>query len=202
MTLPFPAPTAGILTDLLHAAGYRVFTTPRSLNLVLLRRVPGTIDAFDDMLIGMTLSEAGVWGVRPWRVTADPGRPSIEHPTRRDGTAQIAEGQHRGAFIRGYHHPGTPEQYECLVPAKAIPVLRYKSAADFEAGRGAPSQSTSTQIHHASATHESTTVGPWSEGCVVHASIETFAEMMWLCHDQERAGLGSTFSLTILPWAP
>lgn len=203
MTLPFGPPPAEIVAAAMHAAKYRVFTTPRSLNLILLRRVPGTVDLFDDILIGMTVSAStGKWAMRPWRVTADPGRPSIEHPTRRDGTAQVAAGQHLAAYVRGYHHPGTPGQYECLVPARPIPVVRYLSAADFAAGRGTPSTSSSTQIHHASATHESTTVGPWSEGCIVHAAHETLDEMLWLCHDQERAGLGPTFSITVLPWSP
>ena len=166
------------------------------LNLIALRNTPGTLDAFDDLLVCLYKDEQGRPQYRTWICTTDPGKPAIEHPTRSDGTAVIALGQHRGALTFGLHHG----RYECLVPVKNLPVLRFKSAADYAAGLGTPSKSASTQIHHANSLRPSTVVGAWSEGCIVIADPQDFLLLMQLAHRQVDAGHGRTFTLTVLEW--
>lgn len=195
-------PSVESVVAALEARKFAVFRGgkhPLNLNLVILRSIPGTVDAFDDLLVVFWL-EGTAWKVRAFRITADPGKPSLEQPKRSDGTAMMAPGQVRGALKFGTHHPGTDGAYECLVPAVPIPVLRFLSVADFTAGKGTPSTSSTTQIHHANGAHPSTIVGAWSEGCAVFADPEEFASFMELCHDSEDAGNGATFTLSILEW--
>lgn len=208
-------PAAEAVFEAMRERGYVVFNgrDPRGgqwrepdLNLVGLRAVPGSLDTFDDLICAIWQPAplgAGALPpleIRVWAATLDPGKPGLEHPTRQDGTAQMALGQTRGAFRRGWHHPGTADAYRCLTPAVPIPVVRYHSVAAFEAGRGSPSTSDATQIHHASASHPSTIVGAWSLGCAVTAEAASLAELMALCDLQAAAGLGETLTWTVLPW--
>jgi len=181
-------PTPTELELALAGRGYRIHREPARLNIVVLRKTPGTVDAFDDMLC--VLVDGRVWACR---CTADPGKPSREHPKRRDGTAAVRVGQLVDGYKWGRHH----DEYECLVPAVPVPVLRYTSLDDEV---GDPSTSWTTQIHHASATRESTVVGAWSEGCIVVASPTDWAELMRLCHAQDLAHPG-LFTVSVLDWA-
>lgn len=170
---------------------------PYDLNLVLLRRQPGTLDAFDDLFCVLYRTARGApWTLETFACTADPGKASITHPMRRDGTAVIALGQHRGAYTFGRHKG----KYECLVPTRPIPVVRYLSAEDYAACRGAGSTSSSVQIHRANPVRASTVVGPWSEGCVVLAHPGSLDRLLALGRLQEHAGRGSRFSLSVLDW--
>ena len=159
--------------------------TPTSLHIVVLRKTPGALDTFDDMLLLLDGYDVAF----ACRCTADPGKPALEHPKRRDGTAVIAAGQHLDSFAFGKHHG----EYECLVPCKPIPVLRYTSVDD---PTGDPSTSSTTQIHRANAGKESVVVSSWSEGCIVVANPVEFAKMMELCHAAKQA----KFTLTLMPW--
>jgi hypothetical protein len=188
----------GDLLDAQRAHGHVVFDDgPYDLNLIALRRKPGTLDSFDDLLAVVYRAKAGApWTAEFFACTTDPGKPSIESPKRRDGTAVVALGQHRGAFTFGRHKG----QYPCLVPTGPIPVVRYKSAEDYAAGKGVPSTSTGIQIHRASAVRTSTVVGPWSEGCVVLATATDLIRLLALCELQNANGLGAKFSLSVLEW--
>lgn len=158
--------------------------------------MPGTLDAFDDYLLVAFRDASRVPQITVYRCTADPGKPSVEHPRRRDGTAQLIFGQHRGAFKIGKHKGA----YECLVAERELPVLRYTTAEAFRMGAGAPSTSASIQIHHAG--HKAPDrVGPWSEGCVVLQRAEDLEALLGLCRAQIASELGDRFTLTVIPWA-
>ena len=191
-------PTRETLASALHAAGFPLFRGgPYDLTLVGLRATPGTLDRFDDLLCCL-YSDGKADRIECWPATMDPGKPSIDKPKRPDGTAVMAAGHHPQAFTVGTHHPGTVGAYPCLVPAAPISVVRYKSHADYTAGRGAPSTSTTTQIHHAG--KASTIVGACSEGCAVLANEPDFWRLMDLVAAQKNHGHGARFSLTILEW--
>lgn len=170
---------------LILAQGWAWHDEPGRGNILILRRIPGRLDAFDDMVLYVGADLQG----RPlhWaaRCTADPGKPSREHPRRRDGTAVWAVGQVVDGLVLGQHHPGRPDAYPCLVPRVPIPVLRYTSIDDAE---GTPSTSTTTQIHRASAVRESTVVGPWSEGCTVVANPLDYDQGLAMWRAQVAAG--------------
>lgn len=185
-------PSIADLEAALLKRGWVIHREAARLNLVALRRVPGTLDAFDDMLCVIYTGSDNQRHLWACRCTTDPGRPSRETPKRRDGTAVIAVGQIVDGFAVGKHHG----DYDCLVPAVPVPVLRYTSIDD---PTGEPSTSNSTQIHRASATHESTVVGPWSEGCIVIASPTDFAALMGMVGAQVKTGR-ARFTVAIMEW--
>jgi hypothetical protein len=179
MQIPsFAALAAGMAT--------RGLPLPSGLHVVLLRNQAGVVDAFDDMLL---LVE---WAAVKFacRCTTDPGKGPRMDPKNPAGCAVWAAGQVVDGLGFGKHHG----DYECLVPVKPIPVLRYDSLEDTT---GTPSTSTTTQIHRASATHESTVVGAWSEGCTVVANPADFAELMRLT----KASGQRRFTVTLMEWA-
>lgn len=189
-------PTYQALLCLVRAHGGVIFQGGWNLNLVLLRRTPGDLDAWDDLLCAAYWDGSGVSQLTAWPCTADPGRPSIEHPRRRDGTAQLCAGQHRGGFTFGTHRG----LYRCLVATRPLPVLRYHTAEDFAAGHGSVSQASGIQVHRAGQV-ETGEVGPWSEGCIVLQHAADLDALLGLCDAQVLAQRGNTFTLTVIPWA-
>jgi hypothetical protein len=185
-------PSVADLEAALAKRGWTIHREAGRLNIVALRRTPGTLDAFDDMLCVVYTAGDGSRHLWACRCTTDPGRPSREKPKRRDGTAVVAVGQLVDGFGIGKHHG----DYDCLVPVVPVPVLRYTSIDD---AIGDPSTSNSTQIHRASATHESTVVGPWSEGCIVIANPVDFAALMGMAAAQVKTG-HRRFTVAIVEW--
>jgi hypothetical protein len=178
-------PTVAQVEAALQAQGFTVHREKLRLNIVILRRLPGTIDAFDDMLVVVWTDAAGARQLWACRCTADPGKPSRERPKRRDGTAVMAVCQLVDGFAIGDHRPGTPGAYPCFRPQVPVPVLRYTGLDDKV---GDPSTSTSLQIHRASATRESTVVGAWSEACCVVANPKDYDHLLELARAQEATG--------------
>lgn len=190
--------TYDALKALVIGSGLKWWNGSRSfnLNLIVLRSAPGTLDHFDDVLCAAYLDDTLTPHVAVWPCTADPGKPSVQAPRRADGTAQLALGQHLGAFRLGQHKGA----YPCLVSSRPLPVVRYRSAEEYAAGAGTVSTSTGIQVHHAG--HRAPErVGPWSEGCVVLQHPEHLGELLGLCEAQIAGGWGETFSLSVLAWA-
>lgn len=160
---------------------------PRGVHLVALRNAKGKLDAFDDMLLVLDGAREPSFACR---CTTDPGKGPRQNPKNPRGCAVWAPGQVPGGLGLGKHHG----DYECLVPVVPIPVDRYDGLDDTTPTR---STSTSTQIHRASAEHESTVVGAWSEGCIVVANPSDFARVMELV----KASGQSTFTVTLLEWS-
>jgi len=176
-------PTVVELITAMHSYGY---TIPNGVHFVLLRRRNGTLDAFDDMLC---LVRGGTTLLLACRCTTDPGKGPRQNPKHPAGCAVWAEGQVVDGLGWGRHHG----DYECFVPVKPIPVLRYSSLDDVT---GTPSTSSATQIHHASSTQESVTVGAWSEGCIVVANPADWAKLI----DLTKAAKQTRFTPTLMLW--
>lgn len=176
-------PTITELVAAMHAAGLGV---PTNRHVVLLRRRDGKADAFDDMAL-IVDSNAAI--VHAARCTTDPGKGPRMNPKNPQGCAVCAPGQVVDGLGWGRHHG----EYECWVPVKPIPVDRYDSLGDTTPTR---STSMTTQIHRASATHESTVVGAYSEGCTVYANPADFAEALRLGKESGQA----RFTVSLLVW--
>lgn len=176
-------PTAAQITSEMAKHGYVV---PLGTHIVALRNRHGTIDAFDDMLLVMRGADVIAHACR---CTTDPGKGPRMDPKNPKGCAVWAPGQVIDGLGFGLHHG----DYECLVPVKPIPVDRYDSLVDATPTRDT---SSTTQIHRASATHESTVVGAYSEGCIVIANPGDFAVVMKIAHDSGQ----KRFTPTLLEW--
>lgn len=158
---------------------------PTGLHIVLLRNKNGKVDAFDDMLCAVN----GDTLVAAMRCTTDPGKGPRMDPKNPAGCAVWAPGQVPDGLGWGKHHG----DYVCLVPVKPIPVDRYDSLGDTTPTR---STSMTTQIHRASADHESTVVGAWSEGCIVVANPADFAILL---ASAQKTGQ-TRFTPTLMVW--
>lgn len=181
----------------LQAHGFVAHREAGRLNIVILRKIPGTLDAFDDMLVVLWTDAAGGRQLWACRCTADPGKPIRLRPKRKDGFAVWAVSQLVDGFALGDHHPGTPGAYTCFRPQVAVPVLRYDDINDHT---GTPSTSASVQIHRANPHHESTVVSTWSEGCAVVPNPTDYGELIRLARAQVAAGW-PRFTVSLLEWS-
>jgi hypothetical protein len=159
---------------------------PTGFHIVLLRNKNGKVDAFDDMLCAVN----GDTLVAAMRCTTDPGKGPRTNPKNPKGCAVWAPGQVVDGLGWGKHHG----DYVCFVPVKPIPVDRYDSLGDTTPTR---STSLSTQVHRASATHESTVVGAYSEGCVVVANPGDFDVLVAAARKTGQ----TRFTPTLIEWA-
>lgn len=184
-------PTYAELAAAMVARGWRLHAELLRLNVIILRRMPGMPDRFDDMLVVAWRDRQGREQLWACRCTADPGLAIRRTPRRADGTAVWAESWSIDGFEVGSHKG----DYGCLVSRYPIPVVRHRELDD----PGHPSESVSLQIHRASAVVESTRVGGWSEGCTVVANPRDFARLMDLVCDQVIAGWPHV-SVALMEW--
>ncbi len=189
-------PTIEEIEIALTSRGWRVHYDRKRLNIVILRKTPGSYEVFDDMLVVVYSDANGAPKLFACRCTADPGKPIRLNPTRREGFGIWAESQQVDGFALGDHHPGTPGAYTCFRPQVPIPVLRYTSIDDTT---GTLSTSTQSQIHRANAARESTVTGSWSELCTVVANPVDYAELIELALDQVSAGF-PRFTVSLMAW--
>tara|TARA_B100001093_G_scaffold178885_1_gene171470 strand:+ start:11168 stop:11740 length:573 start_codon:yes stop_codon:yes gene_type:complete len=186
----------------MESLGYAVFDSgPYDLNLFGIRSPNRTADSFDD-LIGCAYRETadGPWRIDYWPATTDPGADYLKDPMNSAGTAILATGQYRSAYMIGKHRG----QYEALVQCAPVKVWRdddRDNVLDFE---GDPVEGIYGINIHASAQNKrgdarSTRVGKWSAGCQVHATQGGFDAMMALAHKQlEAHPTWTKFTYTLL----
>ncbi len=181
-------------------AGFRWFTSGAyNVNLIAMRtpsRVPGL---FDDGLACAYIDDAGVWQCPIWRVTTDPGLTWLQDVTARaDGIAALAPGQYRDSHALGLHRG----RYEALVQRPGAKLRVYRDANHdgvLDLGGQIYTNASGINIHRASEWRETTKVGRYSAGCIVHAAPETFHAMMSLLH-RASDRWGDSFSLTLIDW--
>lgn len=176
--------------------GYAVFENgkPFNLNIVGIRAnnpVPGS---FDDMIYCF-YKDRGNYIKFAWPATTDPGLYYLQNPLNVDGTAILVPGQYRGAFKLGLHHG----KYEALVQAKPLKVIRdidRDSVLEFES-KNIEEGMFGINIHRASNSHESKTVGKWSAGCQVFANPDHFRTFIELCKSSAKL-YGNSFTYTLI----
>lgn len=182
----------------MKAKNYVVFEKKDyDMNVVGLRRIPGTVNAFDDVLCCFW-KQQGLWQFRSWPVTTDPGTFYLNAPMNVAGTAIVRPGQYRGSHKLGKH--GGATGYEAMVQIGTLGVWR-DADKDSELDYGAnptSAQWAGINIHRAGT--DSTKVDRWSAGCQVFKRSSDFAEFMALMHKQIEAGIGDTISYSLLEW--
>ena len=109
--------------------GHVVFRGAYNLTLGVLRANPGTLDRCDDLFYALFEDEAATWQLRTWACTADPGRPAVTAPRRREGVAIIATGQHRRSYQVGLHK-GVDPALESFLDVDTPEVLARLAAAE------------------------------------------------------------------------
>lgn len=198
------ADTLPPVLQVMASKGYAVFTRGAyNLNLFGIRSPSRKAGQFDDLMgCAYRTTDGGPWVVRYWPATTDPGLYYLHNPSRVSGTAILAPGQYRGAYVLGLH----AGKYEALVQRGAeVTVYRDRDrdgTLDLD-----PSTLVSGYFGinlHASSqrgdgTGESTSVGKWSAGCQVHATEAGFRDMMALARKSlEEHPSWSRFTYTLL----
>jgi len=163
-----------------------------NLNVITARKIPGTVDAFDDDHY-LIYKVGGVWRGFTCKVSADPGLSGLIDPVNPKGTAVLCPGQTRGSHKIGLHH-GTfalvqNAPLRCWRERDRNGVIDYAGPV-FTDARGC-------NYHRARPNGLTSRVGPWSLGCVVHAdSREPFTHWQNILHEAA-IRYGDVFSTTI-----
>ena len=191
------------LLSKIASMGHVVFTKkdrPWDLNLIGIRASEGKTNAFDDMLVCLCRDENNLWRGYYWPITTDPGLYYLENPTRVEGTAILKEGQYRHVWKLGKHRG----KYDALVQTGNTVTVYRDSNRDSILNMNPDSEMTGwfgINCHASSQsteTSKSTRIDKWSAGCQVHATKKGFDQMMSLVRKQISAGLGSSFTYTLV----
>ena len=178
--------------------GYAVFENgDYNLNIVGLRRQPGTANAFDDLIV-VFYKVGGAWAMECFPCTTDPGTYWLLNPSRVNGTAILCPGQYRSSHKVGYHHAGQPTQYPALVQNTPLQVWRDNnkdSVIDYAGPVLTDVQG--LNIHHAG--QNSTVIDKWSAACQVIASMSNWTRF-WALIVEGSKRYGPTFTYTLLDW--
>lgn len=174
---------------------YKIFEKDRvdyNLNIIGIRNLPYTDNAFDDTLILMW-KFLGEWKFRQYNITTDPGKRYLNSPMNNHGTAILMEGQYSRSHMLGTH-----KGYKALQQCGPLVVWRDRNKDDImdfanpEEGNGF-----GLNIHRASARRKSIRVDSWSAGCQVFADPEQFKEFMGLVHHASE-NFGKYFTYTLI----
>lgn len=193
--------------------GHQVFDGDHAfnLNLVGIRSTTRdqTQDLFDDWMT-CTYREriGGSWTTHWWRCTTDPGKQALLHPElyNADGTAIMAPGQYRAAYVIGLHR----NKYEALVQRGPRPISFYRdstgdSKLDLDPARletgfiGANIHKAGRDSDRISGISSSGKRWSWSAGCQVLKKEIDFIQLMDLAHLQmEHHPSWKTFTYTLI----
>lgn len=179
--------------------GYVIYTKPFDLNIFGIRSNESQSDKFDDIVGFWCNDTKGNIVFYQFPATTDPGKHWLLTPMRSEGTAIMVPGQYKGLYKKGFH--------------KTYPALEQKSNAsyvrdnnkdtklDFDLYRKNPesnvfSDNIKSNIHKAG--KFSVFVGAWSAACQVLQKESDFNILMEYVQKQIDAGLGNSFTYTLL----
>lgn len=176
--------------------GHQIWGDPYRIWLFGIRSPERIANKFDDLLGGVWF-EGGLWHVRYWPGTTDPGTYWLENPSRVEGTAILKEGQYLDTWQIGLHGGA----YRALVQTGNTVTVYRDNNRDEVLDLDPASAMTGwfgINIHRATSSGQSTEVNQWSAGCQVHARDDAFDEMMALADIQVNKTGRETFSYTVL----
>lgn len=182
--------------SLFDKKGYAYFTKGNyNLNIIGVRSANDhkVTNEFDDYLVVIYNTSKAKDCRFIYKITTQPGISYMENPSNSRGTAILAEGQYRGAYVLGKH-----KGQNALIQLKDVKVYRdnnkdrkYDYAKQsINAGRFG------INIHRAGA--NSKQINNWSAGCQVFAINSEFESFLRLCNKQVENGYGRTFTYTLI----
>ena len=193
--------------------GFKAFDGGHAFNLNLVgiraRNRDQRDDLFDDWMSCTYRTEKnGRWITKWWQCTTDPGKQALLKPElyNADGTAIMARGQYRSAYVLGLHS----NRYEALVQRGPNPISYYRDAnrdvildlapESLESGWiGANIHKAGTDSARISGVNSQGKAWSWSAGCQVLKRERDFHELMDLVHLQiETHPTWKTFTYTLI----
>lgn len=162
-----------------------------NLNIIGVRSNDMTPNTFNDFMC-LLWKYKGVWNVKVYNCTTDPGLYYLENPININGTAIIVPGQYSGVYIYGQH-----KGYPALEQVKPIKVYRDNDKDGvFDLDPNTIENGVNkTNIHHAG--QNSTQVDKWSAGCQVIANLNDWNEFIEYCKESKDI-YGNSFTYTLI----
>lgn len=194
-------PSRDAVHSLIKKNGFKLFEggdrrRDFDMNLIGLRTMPGTTNKFDDW---MTLSflEKGQWQFYFWPITTEPGGKYLTKPMNPGvGTAVLhAPDQYPGVYKVGTHSASKPWAHEALVQ-----VGDFRVCHDNNRDQIIDYNLAITTSHGTSGINIHRDLGDFSAGCQVFQFRQDHTNFMTLVKKQIIAGMGDTFTYTLLEW--
>jgi hypothetical protein len=180
---------------LLKFKGYELFTRPYELNIIGLRSKSTLPNRFDDELHVFYKTNALHWEYHVFKITTDPGTFWLRNPMQEQGTAILAEGQYKNAYVIGLHRG----QYKALVQRKPITIIRdydRDAVLDFYNGKKTKGYY-GINIHRANRVGKTKIVDKNSAGCQVFENATDFEVFMRLC-EKHKSRYQNQFTYTLI----
>lgn len=181
--------------------GYSVYTKPYDLNIFGIRSENSQSDQFDDIIGFWCSDDKGKTVFYQFPATTDPGKSWLLTPMRSEGTAILVPGQYKGMYKKGFHKSYPALEQKAV--AKYVRDNNKDTILDFSLYRDPDKAKTNvivdlikSNIHKAGAF--SKVVGLWSAACQVLSKQTDFELLMAYVQKQIDAGLGNSFTYTLL----
>lgn len=181
--------------------GYHIYSKPYDLNIFGVRSNISESDKFDDWLGFWCYDENGQLIYKIFPATTDPGKNWLLTPMRSEGTAIMVPGQYKGLYKKGLHktYPALEQKSE----ARYVRDNNKDTKLDLDLYRDPKklkiygfNDNIKSNIHKAGAF--SKLVGLWSAACQVFQKESDFNLLMEYVDKQIAAGLGNSFTYTLL----
>lgn len=194
----------------LKAKGYPIMEDDKknyNLNLVGIRTLNNAVNSFDDLMT-VFWKFNGLWTLRVFPCTTDPGLKGLITPQNPNGTAIVKEGHYKDLWHIGMHQG----KYKALTQFNPVNVIRdYDKDAvlDFDSARE-ETGIFGINCHRANENGKSVQVDGWSLGCQVLQNrqianpdnqmvrVFEFDYFMHLCQNKVDAGNGTGFSYSLI----
>lgn len=199
--------TISSIRDVLYDKGYSFFQSgPYDLNIIGIRSKESRSNSFDDQLCVIYKDEFYQAHIKKYAITTDPGKPWLLNPLPgTGGTAVLVPGQYRGAYKLGIHgRSHASGGYPALEQIKTMSYVRDRNrdaVIDFKLYDDPKNifvANLKTNIHRASAFAIVRAIEKYSAGCQVFQQPKDFAEFLDLCRKQQKFGMGTTYTYTLL----
>jgi hypothetical protein len=180
---------------ILRDHGFVLNTKPYQLNIVGLRNNSTTSNRFDDEIHVFYKKADGKWNYHIYPATTDPGTFWLSNPMYEQGTAILAQGQYKDAYVIGLHKG----LYEALVQQGPVTIIRdYDRDAFLDFNNGTKQTGNfGINIHRAQSSGTTKYIDRYSAGCQVFQNAEDFAGFLKLC-EEHRKRYGNAFTYTLV----
>lgn len=181
--------------NLFAAKGYAYFTKGAyNLNIIGIRSGIRTVtNKFDDYIVVIYRTHIGDAKRIILTATTDPGAYYMQNLASDKGCAILVPGQYRGCWKYGFH-----KRFRALVQCKPVKVYRDRNKNNVYDLDPKTIQKGNFGINIHKAGADSIYVDKWSAGCQVIANESQYNSFMSLVKKQIDAGLGDTFTYTLL----
>lgn len=180
--------------------GYVYFTNGAyNLNIIGIRTAHGNkvTNKFDDWFVVTYKDGRGAWHREIWPCTTEPGLDLMKKPANPKGTAILVPDQYRGMWRIDMHNG----KYKALCQ-RTKPCKVYRDGNKNDIYDLMPTKIDTgifgINMHRASKWGKTNYVGQYSAGCQVFQSPTDFNAMMALADKQVKAGLGNSFTYTLI----